>query len=104
MASLMEEIRAAEQSAEKLRLEALQKTREEAAAFKTASEAALQELERKEREASAQAVDAAEKEGEEMTKRILSDLSDAAEKECAQADTRMDKACELILKKVFELK
>ena len=99
----MEEIRAAEQSAEKVRQDALQKVKEEAAAFRVASEAELQELERTEREESAKAVDAAEKEGEEMTRKILEDLADAAEKECAKADTRMDKACDHILKKVFEL-
>ena len=103
MASLMEEIRTAERSAEKVRQDALQTIKEKAGAFKAASEAELQELVRNEREESAKAVDAAEKEGEEMTRKILGDLAEAAEKECERADAHMDKACDHILKKVFEL-
>ena len=103
MTSLMDEIRAAEQSAEKVRQDALLKAREEASAFKASSEAELQELERDEREKSSRALDAAEKEGESLSRKILGDLANEAEKECAKADSRMEKAVDHILKKVFEL-
>ncbi len=103
MASLMEEIRAAERSAEKLRQDAQLKGKVEAVRFRSESEAELQELEKHEREETARAMDDAEKEGEELTRRILGDLSEKAEKECERADALMDGACDLILKKVFEL-
>ena len=102
MHSIMDEIREAEEQAEKLRQDTLQKVRDESVAFKAAGEKALQELESNEREETAKALADAEKQGEELAGAILKELADAAKADCDKADAKMDAAGKYLLEKVLD--
>lgn len=100
MRSIIDEIAAAEQQADEIRLAAAASAREQIALANERAAKALSELDKAEREKTREALVAAERDGEIAATRMREDMAAEATKLCAEAEGRIDVAGNYLLQRV----
>ncbi len=100
MRSIIDEIAAAEQQADEIRLQATADARERIGKANEAASEALAALDKAEREITREALSNAERDGEAAAERMRQDMEAEASALCAAAQTRLDAVQDYLLQKV----
>ena len=100
MRSIIDEIAAAEQQADEIRLAATVSARERIAKANEQAAAALSELDAAEREKTREALLQAERDGEVAAARMREDMAAEAKALCAEAEKRIPAASDYLLQRV----
>ena len=100
MRSIIDEIAAAEEQAEQIRLNAVVQAREETAKAREQAQQALADLAAQEREASENMRANAQSQGEQRAKETLAGMIREADELCARADSRVESAVAYLVDQV----
>lgn len=100
MRSIIDEIAAAEEQAEQIRLNAVSQAREETAKAREQAQQALTALAAQEREASENMRAEAQSRGEQRAKETLAGMIREADELCAHADSRVESAVAYLVDQV----
>ena len=100
MRSIIDEIAAAEEQAEQIRLNAVSQAREETAKAREQAQQALTDLLASEREASERMRSEAQRRGEQRARETHADMTREADELCSRADSRVDSAIAYLVEKV----
>jgi vacuolar-type H+-ATPase subunit H len=100
MRSIIDEIAAAEEQAEQIRLNAVQQAREETAKAREQAQQALATLVAQDREASESMRSEAQSQGEQRAQETLAGMIHEADERCAHAGSRVEPAIAYLVEKV----